>query len=146
MIVTKEKEHQNGYQNVEIVDELVLETLQKSRFEKFVPCLCWNEGDQEQKHRRNLRIQESGNQCPVQTHDYCIFGLTSSKRLKWIKLMVSLFQYLTRVASELKTSRSFLRRVLVTSERWFESKKFTNLLTIVSTYQPIVSKIHDKLK
>ena len=42
--LTQEEQDQNGHQDVEIVDELILQAFEKVGLEEFAPCPVRNEG------------------------------------------------------------------------------------------------------
>ncbi len=66
--LAEKEEDKNGNKNVEVVDQLVFETLQESGFEKLVPGSRWDERDEEEKDDHDLRVEEPGNQGPMKTH------------------------------------------------------------------------------
>ena len=45
-LLTQEKQDQNRHQNVKVIDELIFDAFQKTRFEQFPPCFVRNKRNQ----------------------------------------------------------------------------------------------------
>ena len=66
--LTEEEEDEDGYEDIEVVDELVLEPLEEPGLEELVPRLGGDEGDEEDHDEGDLGVEEAGDQGPVETH------------------------------------------------------------------------------
>ena len=66
--LTKKEEYEDGNENIEVVDELVLQTLEEPGLEELVPGPGWHERDEQKKDHHDLCVEEPGDQGPVQTH------------------------------------------------------------------------------
>lgn len=65
----EEEQHQNGNQDIEVVDELILQSLEETRLEHLVPSTGRDEWDEQEDQGGNFSVEESGDQSPMQTHD-----------------------------------------------------------------------------
>ena len=70
ILLTQKEKNQNCHQYVEVVAQLILDSLQKSWFEKLAPYLVGNEWYQKEEHDSNFHIEKASNQSPVKTHGY----------------------------------------------------------------------------